>query len=133
MRYMLDTNICIYIIKAKPMKVLKKLRTFDISDIVISAITHSELEYGVTKSGQQKKNSEALKKFLSPFEIVPYDSKAAEIYGKIRTTLEKKGAPVGAMDTLIGAHAQSIPVTLVTNNLKEFRRIPGLRVENWAN
>ena len=77
MRYMLDTHICIYIIREKPVKVLKKLRSFDIADIVISAITHSELEYGVTKSSRRKKNQEALNKFLSPLEIVPYDDKAA--------------------------------------------------------
>ena len=132
MRYMLDTNICIYIIKEKPIKVLKKLRTFDLSDLVISAITHSELEYGVVKSSHRKENREALIKFLAPLEIVPYDDKAAVDYGQIRTHLEKKGTVIGAMDMLIGAHARSIPVTLVTNNLREFKRIPGLRVENWA-
>ena len=132
MRYMLDTNICIYIIRKKPIKVLKKLRTFDLSDIVISAITHSELEYGVAKSSRQKENRNALIKFLTTLDIVPYDDKAAADYGQIRNHLEKKGAVVGAMDMLIGAHARSIPVTLVTNNVKEFKRIPGLRVENWA-
>jgi len=130
---MLDTNICIYIIREKPIKVLKKLRTFDVTDIAISAITHSELEYGVAKSSRRKDNLEALNKFLSPVEIVPYDDKAAAYYGEIRNYLEKKGAIVGAMDMLIGAHAKSIPVTLVTNNLREFKRIPGLRAENWAN
>ena len=132
MRYMLDTNICIYIIREKPIKVLKKLCTFDLSDIVISAITHSELEYGVAKSNRRKENHEALIKFLAPLEIVPYDDKAAAYYGQIRTHLEKKGTVIGAMDMLIGAHAKSIPVTLVTNNMGEFKRIPGLRVENWA-
>jgi len=130
---MLDTNICIYIIREKPIKVLKKLRTFDVTDIAISAITHSELEYGVAKSSRRKDNLEALNKFLSPVEIVPYDDKAAAYYGEIRNYLEKKGAIVGAMDMLIGAHAKSIPVTLVTNNLREFKKIPGLRAENWAN
>jgi tRNA(fMet)-specific endonuclease VapC len=129
---MLDTNICIYIIREKPIKVLKKLRTFDLSDIVISAITHSELEYGVAKSGRRKENHGALIKFLAPLEIVPYDDKAAADYGQIRTHLEKKGTVIGAMDMLIGAHARSIPVTLVTHNQREFRRIPGLRVENWT-
>jgi len=131
-RYMLDTNVCLYIIREKPIRVLKKLRTFDLTDIVISVITHSELEYGVSKSNRQKDNLEALTKFLSPLEIVPYDDKAAADYGQIRNYLEKKGAIVGAMDMLIGAHARSIPATLVTNNLKEFKKIPGLRVENWA-
>jgi tRNA(fMet)-specific endonuclease VapC len=129
---MLDTNICIYIIREKPIKVIKKLHTFDLSDIVVSAITQSELEYGVAKSSRPKKNHEALIKFLSPLEIIPYDDKAAANYGQIRSLLERKGAIVGAMDLLIGAHARSIPMTLVTNNLREFKRIPGLRVENWA-
>ena len=129
---MLDTNICIYIIRERPIKVIKKLRTFDLADIVISAITHSELEYGVAKSSRQEENREALINFLAPLEIVPYDDKAAADYGQIRNHLEKKGAVVGAMDMLIGAHARSIPVTLVTNNQREFKRIPGLRVENWA-
>jgi tRNA(fMet)-specific endonuclease VapC len=129
---MLDTNICIYIIREKPVKVIKKLCTFELTDIVISAITHSELEFGVSKSSRREENREALNNFLSPLEIVPYDDKAAVVYGQIRTHLEKKGTVVGAMDMLIGAHAKSIPVTLVTNNLKEFKRIPGLRVENWA-
>jgi len=131
-RYMLDTNICIYIIREKPIKVLKKLRTFDLSDIVISAITHSELEYEVAKSSRRQENHGALIKFLAPLEIVSYDDKAAADYGQIRTHLEKKGTVIGAMDMLVGAHARSIPVTLVTNNQREFRRIPGLRVENWA-
>jgi tRNA(fMet)-specific endonuclease VapC len=129
---MLDTNICIYIIREKPIKVLKKLHTFNLSDIAVSAITQSELEYGVAKSNRQKENHEALIKFLSPLEIIPYDDKAAADYGQIRNHLEKKSAIVGAMDLLIGAHARSIPMTLVTKNLREFKRIPGLRVENWA-
>jgi len=132
MRYMLDTNICIYLIKKKPIKVLKKLRTFYITDIVISAITLSELEYGVSKSSRKEKNRDALNKFLVPLEIVPFDDKAAVHYGEIRTYLEKKGRVIGAMDMLMGAQARSMPVTLVTNNLREFKRIPDLRVENWT-
>ena len=132
MRYMLDTNICIYLIKKKPIKVLKKLQTFDVTDIVISSITLSELEYGIAKSDLREQNRDALNKFLTPLEIIPYDDKAAVHYGDIRTYLEKKGNVIGAMDMLIGAHARSIPVTLVTNNLREFKRIPELRVENWT-
>ena len=132
MRYMLDTNICIYLIKKKPIKVLKKLQTFDVTDIVISSITLSELECGTAKSDLREQNRDALNKFLTPLEIIPYDDKAAVHYGDIRTYLEKKGNVIGAMDMLIGAHARSIPVTLVTNNLREFKRIPELRVENWT-
>ncbi len=116
----------------QPIKVLKKLRTFYITDIVISAITLLELEYGVSKSSRKEKNRDALNQFLVPLEIVPYDDKAAVHYGEIRTYLEKKGRVMGAMDMLIGAQARSIPVTLVTNNFREFKRIPGLRVENWT-
>lgn len=129
---MLDTNICSYIIREKPVRVLKKLRSFDITDIVISAITHSELEYGIARSSRRKANQQALTQFLSSLEILPYDDQAAVNYGQIRTHLEKKGAFIDAMDLLVGAHARSIPVTLVTNNLRGFRKIPGLRVENWA-
>ena len=132
MRYMLDTSICIYIIREKPVKVLKKLRSFDIADIVISAITHSELEYGIAKSRRYKANQQALTQFLSSLEILPYDDEAAVNFGQIRSHLEKKDAAVGAMDLLIGAHARSISVTLVTNNHRGYRKIPGLRVENWA-
>jgi tRNA(fMet)-specific endonuclease VapC len=132
MRYMLDTNICIHIIREKPVKILKKLRSFDITDIAISAITHSELEYGITTSRRRKANQQALTQFLSSLEILPYDDKAAVNYGQVRSYLEKKGVVIDAMDLLIGAHARGIPVTLVTNNLMGFRKIPGLRVENWA-
>ena len=132
MRYMLDTNICIHIIREKPVKILKKLRSFDITDIAISAITHSELEYGITKSRSRRANQQALTQFLSSLEILPNDDKAAVNYGQVRSYLEKKGVVIDAMDLLIGAHARGIPVTLVTNNLMGFRKIPGLRVENWA-
>ena len=129
---MLDTNICIYIIREKPARVLKRLRSFDISDIAISAITHSELQYGITRSRRRRANQHALTQFLSCLEILHNDDKAAVNYGQIRSHLEKKGVVIDAMDLLIGAHARSIPVTLVTNNLIGFRKIPGLRVENWA-
>ena len=132
MRYMLDTNICIYLIKKKPIRVLEKLRNFEISDVCISSISLSELEYGVSKSEHKEKNRDALNNFLAPLDIIPYDDKSAFHYGEIRAYLEKKGRPIGAMDMLIAAHAISIPVTLVTNNLREFKRIPDLRVENWT-
>ena len=129
---MLDTHICRYIIREKPVRVLKKLRSFDISDIAISAITHSELEYGISKSRRRKANQQALTQFLSSLEILPYDDKAAVNYGQVRSYLEKKGVVIDAMNLLIAAHARSIPVTLVTNNLIGFRKIPELRVKNWA-
>jgi tRNA(fMet)-specific endonuclease VapC len=129
---MLDTNICIYIIKKKPLKVFQTLKKLDIGDVCISAITLAELEYGVEKSHQKERNKIALTGFLTPFEILPFSDKAASIFGQIRATLEKKGQIIGAYDLLIGAHALSENLTLVTNNTNEFSRISGLSLENWA-
>lgn len=131
MRFMLDTNICIYIIKKKPLQVLNRFRTFDVADIGVSSITLSELEYGVEKGTKRQQNREALMAFLGPLEIAFYDDLAAHHYGDIRALLEKTGRLVGAMDLLIAAHARSLSVPLVTNNVSEFKRIPGLSVENW--
>ena len=132
MRCMLDTNICIYLIKKKPLGVLKKLAEHKISEVGISAITVAELEYGVEKSAQTDKNRDALAEFLAPFEIMPFDERASLEYGRIRAHLERKGTLIGSMDMLIAAHAQSLGVTLVTNNAKEFKRVPHLQVENWV-
>jgi tRNA(fMet)-specific endonuclease VapC len=129
---MLDTNICIYLIKKKPPGVLKKLAEHKISEVGISAITVAELEYGVEKSAQTDKNRDALAEFLAPFEIMPFDERASLEYGRIRAHLERKGTLIGSMDMLIAAHAQSLGVTLVTNNAKEFKRVPHLQVENWV-
>ncbi|MCL6449083.1 MAG: type II toxin-antitoxin system VapC family toxin [Armatimonadetes bacterium] len=132
MRYMLDTNICIYIIKKKPVKVLETLKRLDIGDVCISAITLAELEYGVEKSQQRERNKIALTSFLSPLEILPFSGSAAVIFGEIRAALEKKGQIIGAYDLLIAAHALSENLILVTNNTNEFSRVPGLSLENWA-
>jgi tRNA(fMet)-specific endonuclease VapC len=132
MRFMLDTNICIYIIKRKPLQVLNKLRKCTIADVGISSITLSELEYGVAKSTKPTQNREALSNFLAPLEIIPFDDRAAFHYGEIRAYLERKGQPIGAMDMLIASQARSLSVTLVTNNTREFERIPKLSLENWV-
>ncbi|MBD2168342.1 type II toxin-antitoxin system VapC family toxin [Calothrix membranacea FACHB-236] len=132
MRYLLDTNICIYIIKQKPQKVLDKFQSLSISDVGISSITVAELEYGVAKSEQQEKNRAALLQFLLPLEIVDFNQASAVIYGTIRSNLESRGLIIGAMDLLIAAHALSLGVILVTNNVREFSRIPNLLLENWA-
>jgi tRNA(fMet)-specific endonuclease VapC len=132
MRYMLDTNICIYLIKKKPAQVLEKLKKLSIADVAISSITLAELEYGVAKSSQPQQNSEALHAFVAPLEILPFDDRAACRYGEIRAFLEGKGKVIGAMDMLIAAHAGSLGLTLATNNLREFQRVPGLEVENWV-
>ena len=132
MKYLLDTNICIYIIKKKPQKLIDKITHINITDIGISSITLSELEYGVEKSSMQKKNRIALTEFVLPFEICFYDDLAAYHYGKIRSTLEKKGEPIRAVDLFIAAHALSINAILVTNNENEFKRVPKLKIENWT-
>lgn len=132
MKYMLDTNICIYIIRKKPLNVLKILQKIDISQVVISSITLSELEYGVQKSSNIEQNRLALLGFIASLGVVSYDNKAALEYGKIRADLERKGQLIGAMDLIIGAHALQLGCILVTNNEKEFRRIGSLKVENWV-
>ena len=132
MQYLLDTNICIYLIKQKPPKVLARFSTLALSDIGISSLTVAELEYGVFKSQQQERNRSALMQFLIPLEIVDFDQAAATLYGSIRSDLESRGLIIGAMDILIAAHALSLGVTLVSNNLREFSRIANLSLENWA-
>ncbi|NTV59004.1 MAG: type II toxin-antitoxin system VapC family toxin, partial [Deltaproteobacteria bacterium] len=119
MRFMLDTNICIYMIKGKPPQILSRLKGFNLGDLSVSSITLSELEYGVAKSSKPQQNRDALDAFLAPLEIFPFDGEAAYRYGQIRAFLEKEGKSIGAMDMLIGAHAVSASMTLVTNNTKE--------------
>jgi len=133
MKYLLDTNICIYIIKKKPSAVIKHLINKDFKDVAVSSITLSELEYGVQKSSSPLKNKVALAEFLAPFKIISFDDNAAQQYGLIRADLEKKGSIIGAMDLLIAAQALSQNLILVTNNEKEFNRIKRLKIENWVN
>jgi tRNA(fMet)-specific endonuclease VapC len=132
MKYLLDTNICIYLIKKKPLQVLAKFQTLEVSDIGISSITVAELGYSVSKSQQQSKNRDALMQFLMPLEIMEFNQEAVIAYGNIRSNLESRGLVIGAMNMLIAAHALSLGVTLVTNNLREFSRINNLFLENWA-
>ena len=129
--YLLDTNICIYIIKQKPSSVIQNLRAKRIAEVGISSITLAELEYGVSKSKARERNRLALAEFMVPFEVFKFDDVAAGVYGDIRLHLEKKGTPIGPLDTLIAAHAISIHATLVTNNMSEFGRIEELKCENW--
>jgi len=132
MNVMLDTNICIYLIKQIPPALIQRFGAFPVGDIGISVITLAELEYGASKSTQPRRNLEALEQFIAPLEVAMFDRQAAVAYGRIRAVLEKKGRPIGAMDLLIAAQALSLGVRLVTNNEREFRRVPGLRVENWT-
>lgn len=129
---MLDTNICIYIIKNKPESVKERFREFEVGELCISSITVSELMYGGYKSQQIERNLQALESFLMPFEIVDYDYVASIEYGKIRASLEKKGQVIGNMDMQIAGHALALDMTLVTNNTKEFVRIDGLSLDNWV-
>jgi len=132
MKFMMDTNICIYIIKQKPPNVLERVKKHSLGDIGISSITLAELEYGVAKSQHVQKNRQALDEFVLPLEVADFNDKAAHVYGIIRAALEKAGKPVGAMDMLIGAHALCLGTTLVTNNTKEFRQIKNLKVVDWT-
>lgn len=132
MKLLLDTNICIYIIKQQPETVLRRFLEYQVGDIGISSITLAELRYGVAKSKHREKNAKALDEFIIPLEIAPFDEEAAQAYGNIRATLEKAGTPVGAMDMLIAAQALSGGLTLVTHNTREFSRIPALTVIDWA-
>jgi len=132
-KLMLDTNICIALIKRKPAQVLQKFSLFQVGDIGISAVTLAELQYGVAKSLHQARNQAALDEFTLPLEIAPFDETATRCYGAVRTTLEKQSAPIDALDTMIGAHALSLGATLVTHNTQEFRCIAGLVVIDWIN
>ena len=130
-KYMLDTNTCIYIIKKKPTDVLERFRQTRISQVGISSITLSELEYGVAKSSKPEQNQIALLQFLAPLEILSYGDDAAPQYGRLRAFLENQGTPIGSLDMLLAAHALSIGCILVTNNEKEFSRVPNLKINNW--
>ena len=132
MRYMLDTNICIYSIKHKPEQVFLRLQEHEPADICISSVTYAELVHGVEKSQAIEKNRLALALLLSNIEILNFDVNAAESYGKIRADLEKQGTSIGPLDMMIAGHAKSLNYTVVTNNTKEFNRVPGLKFENWA-
>ena len=131
MKVMLDTNTCIAIIKRKPPQVLKRFAAYKVGEIGISWVTLAELEFGVAKSQHQEKNEAALDEFVLPLEIATFNREAARVYGRIRAALENKGTPIGSLDTMIGAHALALGVTLATNNTREFSRIKGLTVVDW--
>lgn len=130
LRYLLDTNICIYLINRRPAHVFHRFEGLAMGEVGISSITGAELAYGVAKSDSAR-NQQALEKFLAPLEVIAFDATAMHHYGQIRAQLEKQGAPIGPLDTLIAAHALALGCTLVTNNLREFERVPGLASENW--
>ena len=131
MKYLLDTNICIYIINRRPPAVLERFDEHPLGAIGASSITAAELAFGVAKSGSDK-NRRALEKFLASLDVAPFDREAMWAYGSLRAGLELRGRPIGSLDTLIAAHALALEATLVTNDVGEFGRVPGLKVENWA-
>lgn len=132
MRYMLDTNIIAYAKNNRPEAVMERFGKYDPDELCISAITLAELEYGVFNSSNPDRNQLALTLFLAGIEIVPFDDDAAIEYGRIRAELKGKGTPIGANDLLIAAHAKSRGLILVTNNTREFERVEGLELEDWA-
>lgn len=131
MRFMLDTDTCIALIKRKPAPVLRRLLALAPGEAGISAVTLAELRYGVEKSAARDRNDRALDAFVLPLEVAAFDEAAAAAYGAVRSALEKAGTPVGPLDTQIGAHALSLGAALVTHNVREFRRVPGLTVVDW--
>ena len=133
MKYLIDTKICIYIMNQRPPDVINKFKNFEVGDIGVSSITVAELQYGVEKSGHPRMNQGRLDAFIAPFDIVGFDQSAASAYGGIRFQLEMQGRPIGPLDLLIAAQALAGELILVTNNEKEFKRIEGLKVQNWAN
>ena len=129
---LLDTNICIYIINAKPPSVLARFQRYRMGDIGLCSVVAAELAFGVAKSASMR-NRQALEMFLAPLTVLPFDTAAVWAYGELRAELERRGTPIGSLDTLIAAHALSQQATLVTNNTREFFKVPGLRLADWVN
>jgi tRNA(fMet)-specific endonuclease VapC len=128
---LLDTNICIYVINMRPPEVLARFREYRLGEIGVCSVVAAELAYGVTKS-RSARNRSALEMFLAPLEVLPFNEAAVWAYGDLRASLEREGQPIGALDTMIAAHALSVDAPLVTHNTREFARVPGLRLENWV-
>jgi tRNA(fMet)-specific endonuclease VapC len=132
LKRLLDTNVCIHIIRRGVPEVLRRFERFEVGEIGVSSVTVAELHYGAEKSSRPEQNLEALGRFLLPLEVAAFEVEAAVAYGRIRATLERAGTPIGPLDNLIAAHALSLGVTLVTNNLREFECVPDLQIEDWT-
>jgi len=128
---LLDTNTCIYIINAKPPAVLKRFRQYRIGDIGLCSVVAAELAFGVAKSDSAR-NRQALEMFLAPLIILPFDTAAVWVYGDLRANLERRGTPIGSLDTMIAAHALSQQALLISNNTREFSKVPDLQLDNWV-
>ena len=131
MRYLLDTNTCIHIIKRSPAEVMRRFKRLRVGDVGVSAITFCELQFGVSNSSQPERNQRALTEFLGPLEVLDFPAAASAAYGEIRAHLQRAGTPIGNYDLLLAAHALHGRLTLVTNNVREFKRVPDLQTENW--
>jgi tRNA(fMet)-specific endonuclease VapC len=132
MKYLLDTNLCIHIIRKKPPALIQKVASYELGEIGLSTVTIAELQHGVEKSNQVEQNQQALTQFLLPFVVVDFDYDAAVVYGRVRVVLERAGTPIGAFDLLLAAQALALHVIFVTNNTKEFARVPTLQIEDWT-
>ena len=134
MRYLLDTNILVYVLNARShhQAVLDRFDREEPRDMVVSSITLAELRFGIEKSRLRETSGRVLQHVLDALNVVPFDAKAAQMYGSVRAALEAEGKPIGRLDTLIAAHALSLDLTLVTNNVREFSKVRRLRVENWV-
>lgn len=132
LRYLLDTNICIYIAKQKPVSVLNRFEKMTAGEVAMSAITYGELLYGAEKSQQVKKSKEILEELSALIPPLPLSIDVGEHYAHVRATLEKQRKPIGNNDLWISSHALALNIILVTNNLKEFTRVPNLKIENWT-
>jgi tRNA(fMet)-specific endonuclease VapC len=131
-RYMLDTDICSYVIRERPLEVYEKFKKVKVNQLCISVVTYAELIYGVEHSSSREINRPIIDDFVRHLDIITWDREAAEHYGKIRAFLRAKGSIIGSMDMMIAAHARSQNMTLITNNDKHFKRVPKLRIENWV-
>lgn len=132
MKYLLDTNICVFVIRGRSPLVLQRFVTHLPDQLAISSVTLAELRYGADKSSNPPKNHTALDGFLAPIEIVDFDSECADYYGKLRADLERRGLPIGPLDTMIAAQSLRLRIPLVTNNTSEFSRVSGLQLEDWT-
>ncbi|KEF41588.1 MAG: plasmid maintenance protein [Cyanobium sp. CACIAM 14] len=128
---LLDTNICIHVINARPRAVLERFRQYRMGEIGLCSVVAAELAFGVAKSGSAR-NRQALAMFLAPLAILPFDEPASWAYGDLRADLERRGTPIGSLDTMIAAHALSQEATLITNSTSEFSLVPGLQLDNWV-
>lgn len=132
MKYMLDTDTCIYVINKRSQKVFDRFKRHRVGDIGLSSISLSELQYGAQKSSNVEKNLESLNAFVTPLEILEYGEAEAQTCGEIRNELERRGQPIGSMDLLIAAHALTLGLTLITNNRREFSKVPNLQIASWT-